>query len=316
MRRIDGHSSMGLVMLVAGVIAGGCASWSDRGTAASKSPLIPLTQDKTAAAVEFTFVPVTLPRITESESESVTESNSANELSLRESSNGEQTLAQRLQSMWQWVDETCIDPGLRSRLAENGLRIGRVTDQQRFESRLAEMKPIQDQVGTFLAKTSVATETKQGTESIQMQLGRRYELPVRQQTKGNDVAMVRLGGEIRGETVLDPQYLMAVSLVQGRASGELRLRMRPEIQHGALKQTWVGQNTALRIDSKRSVWSLEELEVDLVGGEGDMFVISALESNAGIGSQMFMGSLYDGKNQHTVLLVKLAHVPTSIDPLK
>ncbi len=314
MLRIVNHGWTLSLTLIASVLVGGCASWSDRATTSKKSPLTPLTEDATAAAIEFEFVPVSLPKLTSVLEETADDAIAAAGTSAIEPSS-DQSPQQRLQSMWQWVDETCIDPTLRRLLADNGLRIGRVTQQERFKTRLLEMSPQQDEIGTFLAKTSVATDVKQGSERIQMRVGRRYELPVRNQIKGNDVAMVRLHGETIGETVLDPQYLFAMSLAQGHSSGEMRLRLRPEIHHGAMKQTWVGQNTAIRIDSRRSVWSLEDLEIDLVGNEGDMFVVAALDSMAGIGSSMFTGSLFDGKNQHTVLLVKFAHIPTSIDQL-
>ena len=82
-----------------------------------------------------------------------------------------------------------------------------------------------------------------------------------------------------------------------------------------MKQTWVGVDTAMRIDQRRSVWSLEELEIDLTGKQGDLFVISSQESSTGLGRQMFWGTMPDGAIQHTMLLVKFAHIPTSVNSL-
>jgi hypothetical protein len=289
MRRIDGYHWIHFIAFVSGVMAvAGCATWSDRSSATTnKSPLTTLSNDARVAAVEVEFVPVLLS----------------------------EAPSDRIQSLWQWIDETSIDPEVRSKLSENGLRIGRVIEQERFRSRLQEMTPVLDEVESFLAKASVATESTHGKQRIQMQLGRRKELPVRSPIRGNEVTLVRLNGEMIGQTLEDPQFLFAMTATAGSASGELRLQLRPEIQHGSMKQTWVGADTAMRIDQRRSSWSFEELEIDLTGKQGELFVISSQEKSNGLGRQMFWGTMPDGSMQHTMMLVELAHIPTSVDNL-
>ena len=322
MRRIDGNYWINLVTLVASVITvAGCASWSDRSTITqTKSPLTSLSDDSRAAMIEVEFIPILLSESAQGLTATPPETDPAGEpiwaaLPSNIASSDTSSPSDRVQSLWQWVDETGIEPELRRRLSENGLRIGRVIEQERFRSRVQEMTPVLDEVESFLAKASVATESSQGQQRIQMPLGRRKELPVRNPTRGNEVALVRLNGETIGQTVEDPQYLFAMTASRGRSSGELRLQLRPEIQHGTMKQTWVGVDTAMRIDQRRSVWSLEDLEIDLTGDQGDLFVISSLESSSGLGRQMFWGTMPDGSIQHTMMLVKFAHIPTSVDNL-
>ncbi len=321
MRRIDGNHWLNWGTLFASVITiAGCAPWSDRSaTTSSKSPLTALSNDARAATIEVKFIPILLSETAQNLTAVSPSADAPSDpiwATLRSNiSSDTSSPSDRVQSLWQWVDETGIEPELRRRLSENGLRIGRVIEQERFQNRLQEMTPVLDPVESFMANASVATESSQGQQRIQMQLGRRKELPVRNPTRGNEVALVRLNGETIGQTVEDPQYLFAMTATSGRVSGELRLQLRPEIQHGAMKQTWVGVDTAMRIDQRRSVWSLEDLEIDLTGAQGDLFVISSLESSTGLGRQMFWGSMPDGSVQHTLLLVKFDHIPTSVDKL-
>jgi hypothetical protein len=127
------------------------------------------------------------------------------------------------------------------------------------------------------------------------------------------VTLVRIEGKTIGQTLESPQFQFGVTATELASPGKILVRMRPEVLHGSLKQTWVGNNSALRINTKRDAWSWEALELEFRGREGDVFVISSLPESRGLGKQMFASQLTDGTPQETILLVKIVHVPSSVD---
>jgi hypothetical protein len=224
----------------------------------------------------------------------------------------------QLQSMWQWADETIIDAATRQRLNRNGLRIGKVSHPERLVGRLDALKSgeSQDVVDEFLASASVSSHQSEGDRIEPMRIGKRSELPVRLPISGVHVPMVYEDGQVVAKTLLDPTFLFAVTPQSGESSAEIRLRMRPEIQHGEMRQDWVQGDGALRIDVRRETWSLDSLAFELVGGEGDLFVISETASRRGMGKMMLGGKNVDQMEQQTVLLLRIANVPTPAEKLQ
>ncbi len=218
-------------------------------------------------------------------------------------------------SLWQWVDETAIDSASRQRLLVNGIRIGRVANEERFRSRLGSLATSQDVLDKFLSEASVASDVSHRGKRIPMRLGRRYELPVKQPSDGSHVTLLRLSDETIGRTLQDPQYLFAVTATAGQVSGQVHLLLRPEIQHGEMRQKWVSSDSALRIDTRRETWSIDELDVEFVGSEGDTFVIAGANPLSGLAKQMFSGTKVDQSQQQVVVLIQVDHVPTAVDQL-
>jgi hypothetical protein len=148
-----------------------------------------------------------------------------------------------------------------------------------------------------------------------MRIGRRYELPVRQPIEGSHVSMAHLGGELFGKTLADPQFLFAVTASNGQSSGEVHLRLRPEIQHGSMRQRWVSSDAALRIDTRRETWSIKELDLNFTGGEGDAILIGATVPRVGLGKQMLSGHGSENSRQQVVMIVTLRRIPTAAELL-
>lgn len=223
----------------------------------------------------------------------------------------------QLQSMWQWVDETVIPIETRRSLNRNGLRIGKVVQPQRLNSKLESLKSheSQDVVDQFLASASISSHQSEGDRIEPMRIGKRSELPLRLPVKGIHVPMVFEDGEVRAKTLLDPTFLLAITPHAGQSSAEISLRIRPEIQHGNMRQNWVQGDAALRIDVRRETWSLDSLEFELVGGEGDLFVVSETESRRGLGKMMLGGKNVDQLEQQTVLLLRIVNIPTPAEKL-
>ena len=265
----------------------GCASWTDRETDQAKSKLPTLKPNARSLVLEVEFVPIDV----------------------------DTTDPDDVQSLWQWVDETAVDSGTRHVWLANGLRAGRVVRRERLRSRLETMKSQQNAVDQFLSEAEIASEVAQGGKRIPMRLGRRYELPLREPISGSHVTLVRVKGETIGQTLTDPQYLLAVTTNDGQSPKQVEVTLRPEIQHGAMKQQWVTSDSALRIDRRREAWSLEELTLRLTATEGDLFMIASTIPRMGLGKQMLSGNRADSMEQQVILLIRVEKIPTAVSAL-
>ncbi len=218
-------------------------------------------------------------------------------------------------SIWQWVDETVIDATERSRLLANGLRIGRIINTERFRSRIETLTPTQDVVDQFLSGASVASDVSHNAKRVAMRLGRRYELQLHSPTEGEHVTMLRLDEETIGRTLSDPQHLFAMVATAGESAGEINVRLRPEIQHGQMRQKWVSSDAALRIDTRRETWSIQQLDVNLSGSEGDTFVVAAADPAGGLAEQMLRGHSADNLPQQVMVMIRIDQIPRPADRL-
>lgn len=218
-------------------------------------------------------------------------------------------------SLWQWVDETAIDTELRRKLLANGIRVGFVASEERFRERLARSTVEQDVVQTFLSQASVAGDVSRGEQQIPMRLGHRYELPLRQPIPGSHVAMVRNDGETIGRTLSNAQYFLAVTPTQATGIKQVDLRFRPEIQHGDARQKWISSDSAVRIDTRRDVWSIPELDLTVTAKEHDLLVIAATSPAVGLARHMLMGTNSANVQEQVVIVIRVAQVPSAVDKL-
>lgn len=218
-------------------------------------------------------------------------------------------------SLWQWIDETAVDPDLRRILLANGIRVGFVASEERFRQRLTDSTIEQDVVETFLSQASVASDVSRGKKRIPMRLGHRYELPLRQPIAGSHVALVRADGETIGRTLSNAQYFLAVTPTQASGIKQVDLRFRPEIQFGDARQKWTSSDTAVRIDTRRDVWSLPELDLTVTAKEHDTLVIAATSPAVGLAKHMLMGNDSNNDQEQVVILVRVAQVPSAVDKL-
>ncbi len=269
---------------VALTVSPGCANWtaSDSSFSGGQSALSELGQRSGAPVIEVSFVGLPM------------DSKSRN----------------RAESIWQWVDETRVDAATRGRLLANGIRVGFVSNQDQFQRRLARESATRDVLDEFLSEASIQSDFSQGTERLPLRFGRRYELPLRQPAEGTQVTLVRIDQETFGQTLLRPQYLMTITANPGRSPNQIELQVRPEIQHGDLRQKYITGDAALRIEARRETWSLGELELDVEAGKNDLVVITADVPAYGLGKQMLTGSGSDDADQQVLLLLKVLQIPS------
>ena len=218
-------------------------------------------------------------------------------------------------ALWQWVDETRIAPGIRQNMLQNGIRVGMIDNEEAFRKQLNADVKDQDLMETFLAEASIASDLAHGSKSMPMRLGRRYELPLRQPIEGNHVAMIREGEDLLGKTMQNAQYVLALTCSRSTSPELIDLKIHPEIQHGDTVQKWVSSDTALRIDSRREVWQLERLNLNLNVQEGDLIVLAPTEPLRGIAKHMLTGTGSDHQNEQLILLIRVGQIPSVVEEI-
>ncbi len=287
MRRVKFRAIVVFAAIVMLTIAtGGCASWKDSPDLSGTG--LPTIRDNAQSVIlEVEFVPIVIE---------------SDELEIDA-------------SLWQWVDETAIDADARRKLIANGLKVGKVVSLERLRARLETLSTKQDVVDDFLKEASIASNVSHTDKRIPMRMGRRHELPLKDPIEGQHVTLLRVDGQTIGRTLPDPQYLFAVTASPGNVSGQALVKLRPEIQHGEMRQRWVSSDSALRIDTRRETWSIESLDIELKGNEGDTFVIAGVQPLGGLARQMLSGHSADASQQQVVVLITFDQIPDAIDQL-
>ncbi|TWU60248.1 hypothetical protein Poly51_05230 [Rubripirellula tenax] len=284
-----------LIGIAAAILMVGCATWKDDSSvdsilAKAKSPPpqdLRIGESKSSIVLDFEFVNFDVA----------------------------QTDADQAASIWQWVDETSIDLKLRGRFLSNGIRVGMVNNHERFRQRMTSLAADQDDVDEFLASASVASDLSRGKKQIPMRIGKRYELALRNPMEGSHVAMVRVDQNTIGRTLNNAQYMMAVNPIQLTGQKRVHLSLRTEIQHGELRQKYVGAEAAMRIVQQRDTWAIPTLDLDIEAAEGDTIVIAPTWPLTGLAKHMFSGINADNQLEQIVLLIRVTQVPNAIDSL-
>ncbi len=220
--------------------------------------------------------------------------------------------ARAQEDIWQWIDETVVAPEVRQLLRRNGLRMGKVQRTADFNERLNRIRRNPGPTSKVLEIAEVESDLSHQARLITCRIGKRYELPVRQPSAGEQAVLVTLGGKTVGQTLSQPQPLFALRATAADVNS-IRLSLRPEIQHGAARQTWVGSDAALRIDNRRASWTFEELAAEVPLERGGILVAGCTYPAFGLGQQMFTGTTADGDDDQVLMVIRVADLPELID---
>jgi|GEM_PF-2539575 len=225
---------------------------------------------------------------------------------------GDVSAARVHEDIWQRIDETVVAPEVRQALRRNGLRLGKVQGVADFNERLSRIRRNPGPTASVLEIAEVDSDLSHQARLITCRIGKRYELPVRQPSAGEQAVLVTLGGKTVGKTLSQAQPLFALRATAADVNS-IRLSLRPEIQHGAARQTWVGSDAALRIDNRRASWSFEELVAEVPLEKGGILVAGCTYPAFGLGQQMFTGTTAEGDDDQVLMVIRVADLPELID---
>lgn len=154
---------------------------------------------------------------------------------------------------WTFVDEQAIAADLRQRLAANGLRCGIVT---------AALPPHLAAWITRPVEGTMADDPQVSQRLLRLLPDRRNEI-VASAALPELVLLEHAAGTVRGGTFHDATALFELR-AQPAADGRVRLELTPEIKHGPLERSWVGEDGMFRMEAGQRQHRREDLRIDVV----------------------------------------------------
>lgn len=263
-----------LTLFVAGIAtAGGCALLSLEEPAGKPVRLPPPRMAPDSVVLEFLFV-----RMPVSEREAYNE-------------------------IWSAADEQDFPAELRRQLADNGFRCGVLGQQipdalrDRLNAPVNTYEERSEDIDTSDAEVDRSPRRKQ------CRAGRRAKIVVSKTHESLSV-LTREGGAVRGRVVEKAQCLFALKPYP-QGDGQVRLDVTPEVEHGEVKQQWVGGNGTMmqRMGKDRIV--LDAMRVGVTLAPGQSLMLSATEDAHGLGDHFFVETA-GGTLERTILLIRVA----------
>lgn len=210
------------------------------------------------------------------------------------------------EELWTFVDEQVLGDSLRRGLNANGIRAGVVTGHlpphlaERFTS-VAE--PAGDVAGVDPALAR---------RLLQLLPGRRSELVTAAHLESL-VLLEQCAGEVRGATYYDatPQLALETRTV---ADGRVRLEAVPEIKHGPVEKSWVGEDGMFRLETGQRKHRIDHLGIDVTLPPGGLLVLGCAGDDA---ATVGDGLLRDhGRGDRaTVRLLAIRPLAHGVDPV-
>lgn len=192
------------------------------------------------------------------------------------------------EELWQHVDEQSLSADLRRRLAANGLRVGVVGSHlpPQIAARFTA-NPADAAVGPL------ATDAAVSRRLVRLLPGRRGEIMTASGIK-ELVLLEQTGGQVRGGTYRDASPLFALE-ARPAANGCVHVEVTPEIRHGPIEKSWVGEDGMFRLEAGQRRHALDELRFSVTlpregmllvgcGGDGTATAGDCLLRDGGAGS--------------------------------
>jgi hypothetical protein len=214
------------------------------------------------------------------------------------------------QELWGFVDEQFLDSGLRGRLAANGLRVGIVSGQ--LPTHLADRF-----TGTVTADDAtgaqpLATEAMVTRRQLRLLPGRRSEI-VTSSSLAELVLLEQTAEGVSGGTYRDASPLLAV-VARPAADGRVSLEAVPEIRHGPVEKSWVGEDGMFRLETGQKRHRMEHLRVTATLPADSMLVLGcAGDETATVGDRLLRD--HDRSGGTGLRLLVIRPLIATIDPL-
>jgi hypothetical protein len=255
--------------MVQAVTVGGCALWKEEPTEPPSLPAPKMSSD--SVTLEIAFVRMS----------------------------GE--AQERQDELWLAIDEQQLPAPVRVCLLQNGMRMG-VCDSQMpplLRTLLDEKADPLAVTGTGASATGDVTATQR---QLQTRAGKRGVI-LAGSPRDELTLLMQHDGRLTGQTFRNAQCLFAMKAFP-QGDGRVRIELVPEIEHGATKQRWVGQEGMFHPEASREQKVVGELKMDLVLSPGEVIVATCTADQKGIGKQFFASG---APGEQKVMLIRLAH---------
>lgn len=211
--------------------------------------------------------------------------------------------------LWTFVDEQSLPSDLRGRLAANGLRAG-IVDGDLPPHLAARFTSV---AGDPDAETApLATDAAVTRRLLRLLPGRRSEVVTAAQLE-EVVLLEQRDGEIQGGTFRQASPLVSV-VARPAAGGRVAVEAVPEIRHGPIEKSWVGEDGMFRLETGQRRHRMEHLEIPATLPAGSMLVIGCGGEDASSVGDCLLRDHARG-DRATTLLVAIRPLAAPIDPM-
>ena len=205
--------------------------------------------------------------------------------------------------LWTLVDEQALGSELSARLAANGLRAGVLSG------------PLPPAVAERLASAAATTDAAAADEAVSRRVlrllpGKRAEIVAAAGIP--EVVVLEHDAEgVRGGTYRDCTSQLTARAWPG-PDGRTRLEVVPEVKHGPLQRTWIGEEGMFRLETGQARLRFEQLTIDALVPHRGMLVIGGSDApSATVGDAL----VRDRKASAGMQLILLRPLGTGVDPV-
>jgi hypothetical protein len=205
-------------------------------------------------------------------------------------------------ALWDHVDEQALDADLRRRLEANGLRAGVVTGGLPAD--------VAETLERSTAVDPAAPEDLGLRRILRLLPGKRAEV-IAAAGLAQLVLMERGAEGVSGATYRDATALVALQAWPD-ADGRVRVRLVPEVKHGAVQRSWVGEEGMFRLETGQPRRTFDDLGIVARLPAGGMLLVGVAEAEgAAVGDAL----LRDASDSGGVRLLVVRPLAAAADPL-
>ena len=213
------------------------------------------------------------------------------------------------ESMWREVDEQHLPVDLRRRLTAAGVRCG-IAGNELPTQLQAAMAEVDDEAQVIGESGQMLSITRPSRRRLQCRDGDRHQLLLSDVQKELSI-LWRDQGRVRGATYLDAQPMLVLRAFP-QQSGQARLSLQPQIQHGEARNRWVGRDGMFLMETGKDRKLFEDLTMEVTLSPGEYLLVSSTSENQGLGERLFQ--IVTDERKKKVLILRLAQ--TQLDDLQ
>jgi hypothetical protein len=205
--------------------------------------------------------------------------------------------------LWNQVDEQGVSADLRRELTANGLRTGLIGGPLP-EVLSRRLTAAEDQNSPTAKAAQMQGEPPVRRSRLQLHRGR----PGKIVTSGiyDQISLLtRDDGQVRGQTYPQAQGLL-VGQVDPQADGRVRISLTPNLEYGANRQQWVGEDGVFRLESGKPKQVFERLKIDTILAPNQILLLSSIPERPGSLGHYLFTEKRDDRLEQKLLMIRLA----------
>lgn len=204
--------------------------------------------------------------------------------------------------LWTLVDEQALDRELSARLTANGLRAGILSG------------PLPPALAERLAAAAANADATAADDAVSRRVlrllpGKRAEIVAAAGIP--EVVVLEHGADgVRGGTYRDCTSQLTARAWPG-PDGRTRIEVVPELKHGPLQRTWVGEQGMFRLETGQARMRYEQLTIDMLLPHRGLLVIGGAAAPSATVGDALVRDRDAGGGMRLILLRPLG---TGVDP--